>query len=71
MAVGGYLIVEYAPQLLDNEEFRPVRMDGHYSEKEDAEQIAEKWAEESSHKQSRIVVVEVVAEAKQPEGWKK
>lgn len=70
MSVGGYLIVEYAPTLLDNDEFRPVRMDGHYAEKKDAEAIANGWAEESSHKETRIVVVEVVAEAKQPEFWK-
>ena len=70
MASGGYLIVEYAPKLLDNNDFGPVRMDGHYADRDVAEQIAEMWAEESSHKQTRIVVVEVVAETKRPDSWK-
>ena len=71
MPANGYLIIEYGPQLLDNEDFNPVRMDGHYSDKADAEEIAQRWAEESKLKQSRIVVVEVVAETKQPDGWKR
>ena len=71
MEDGEYLIVEYAPQLLDNEDFRPVRMDGHYADRDTAEEIAKKWAEESSHKQTRIIVVQVVAQAKKPESWKK
>jgi hypothetical protein len=71
MANGGFLVVEYAPTFLDNEDFRPVRMDGHYAEKQDAEEIAQMWAEESLNAQTRIVVVEVVAETKQPDFWNK
>lgn len=70
MKSGGFLVVEYAPTLLDNEDFRPVRMDGHYADKQAAEEIAQMWADESSNAQTRIVVVEVVAETKQPDFWK-
>lgn len=62
-----YLIIEYAPSNLDNNEFRPVRMDGHYLSREDAKRIAEGWAAETTNKQTRIVVVEVVEEVKQPD----
>lgn len=65
-----FLIVEYAPSLLDNKDFAPVRMDGHYADQADAERIAKGWADETSNKGTRIVVVEVASVLKDPDSWK-
>jgi hypothetical protein len=50
---------------------QPVRIDGHYGRFEDAKEVAELWAEEPNHPESRIVVAEVVFEAKEPAHWAK
>ena len=65
----GYLVIEYWPHTMDNEELVPARIDGHYSHKDLAEEIARLWAEAPKHPESRIVVVEVVFEAKAPAHW--
>ena len=64
-----YLVVEYFPHLMDSAKLIPARIDGHYSERQSAEEVAALWAEEPVHKESRIVVVEVMAEAKTPAHW--
>jgi len=64
-----YLVMEYLPHAMDNEKPRPARIDGHYAEKEMAEEIATLWAENPLHLESRIVVSEIVFEAKQPAHW--
>jgi hypothetical protein len=61
-----YMVIEYAPSLLDNREFAPVRMDGHYAEREAAERIASLWAKSPTSEDTRIVAVEVVTVAKEP-----
>ncbi|MGR3760899.1 hypothetical protein ACUXV3_12330 [Roseobacteraceae bacterium NS-SX3] len=69
MKNGGYLVIEYAPSLLDNREFYPVRMDGHYADRDVAEAIADGWAAETTSEGSRIIVAEVVSETKRPADW--
>ncbi|UWR20199.1 hypothetical protein [Sulfitobacter pontiacus] len=64
MKVKEFLVIEYAPSLLDNEVFAPVRMDGAYSDYSNAQDIAEIWASETSTPGHRIVVAEVVKEVK-------
>lgn len=66
-----YLVVEYFPHMMDGDEMIPARIDGHYLDRAEAEDIAEFWAEEPKHCESRIVVVEVLAEAKEPAHWRK
>ena len=69
MAELKFLVVEYFPHMMDHEKLIPARIDGHYSERLSAEEVAALWAEEPMHKESRIVVVEVMAEAKTPAHW--
>jgi hypothetical protein len=64
-----YLVVEYFPHMMDNKKTRPARIDGHYSDKATAEEVARLWAENPLHPESRIVVAEVVAEVKTPAHW--
>lgn len=68
-----YLVVEYFPVLLDGRAdlrtAQPARMDGHYAYREDAEGVAELWAESPLHEGSRIVVAEVVTVHKDPAHW--
>lgn len=65
-----YIVVEYFPHLMDGDELRPARIDGHYRDYEDAKEIAEFWAENPKSPDSRIVVAEVSFEAKAPIRWK-
>lgn len=64
-----FLVIEYFPHVMDGDAMRPARIDGHYRDKRDAEEIAALWAENPKHKESRIVVVEVQHEAKVPAHW--
>lgn len=64
-----YLVIEYLPHIMDGHDPRPVRIDGHYSDKKDAEEIAALWAENPMHKESRIVVAEIQHQAKAPAHW--
>jgi hypothetical protein len=64
-----HLVLEYLPHAMDGYEFRPARIDGHYSDEKDARDIAALWAEDPLHKESRIVVVKVTHEAKAPAHW--
>lgn len=65
-----YLVIEYLPHAMDGDKAHPVRVDGHYSDFADAKDIAEFWAGAPLHAESRIVVVEIQHEAKQPRHWK-
>lgn len=64
-----YLVIEYFPHAMDGDDPRPARIDGHYSSRRDAEDISKLWAESPLHPESRIVVVEVLSEAKSPKHW--
>ena len=64
-----FLVIEYFPHIMDGDEMRPARIDGHYRYRKDAEEIATFWAEEPKHKESRIVVVENQSEAKATAHW--
>ena len=64
-----YLVIEYFPHAMDSHDPKPARIDGHYAEKEMAEEVAALWAENPLHPESRIVVSEIVFEAKQPAHW--
>jgi hypothetical protein len=62
-------VVEYIPHMMDGRKPRPARIDGHFDRKAAAEEVAQFWAESPMHAESRIVVVEIVAEAKAPAHW--
>lgn len=64
-----FLVVEYAPHMMDGTKTIPARIDGHYAKREMAEEIAALWAESPKHAETRIVVVEVVHEEKKPAHW--
>jgi hypothetical protein len=64
-----YLVVEYLPHVMHGSKPRPARIDGHYDNKAIAEEVAQLWAEAPLHAESRVVVVEIVAEAKAPAHW--
>lgn len=69
MAMLKYLVVEYLPHMMDGHEVRPARIDGHYRDREDAEEVAALWAESPIHPEARICVVEIVSEQKRPAHW--
>jgi len=71
MAKLKYIVLEYFPHAMDGFELRPARIDGHYRDRDDAENVAVWWAEEPHHKETRVVVCEVVMEAKKPRHWTK
>lgn len=64
-----FLVIEYWPHAMDCDKLRPARIDGHYARRDMAEEVAALWAEHPKHKESRIVVAEVVHEAKTPAHW--
>lgn len=64
-----FLVVEYAPHMMDGNKTIPARIDGHYAQREMAEEVAAIWAENPKHEETRIVVVEVQHEAKAPKHW--
>lgn len=64
-----FIVVEYIPSAMEPEALCPARIDGHYADREMAEDVAAWWAENPMHEQSRIVVAEVVAETKKPREW--
>ena len=65
-----FMAIEYLPHAMHQENVSPVRIDGHYRQFEDAKDIAEMWAENPGHPETRIAVASVEFEAKQPERWK-
>ena len=69
MADLNYLVIEYAPQLLDNYKAVPVRIDGHYGSLEMAEEVSALWAESPLGAETRIVVAEIRHQAKAPRHW--
>lgn len=64
-----YLVIEYAPHMMDGDKLIPARIDGHYGPKEWAQEVAEMWAENPLHPETRIAVVEVVHVTKDPKHW--
>ena len=66
----GYLVVEYEPHAMDNKRKSLVRIDGHYSDRSMATDIAKLWASRSNSTDSRIVVVEINDVTKDPDHWK-
>ena len=66
-----YMVIEYFPQAMAHDKMIPARIDGHYANREDAQGVADLWAESPAHDHSRIVVVEVLYAAKDPEYWQK
>ena len=64
-----YIVIEYFPHAMDAHDPKPARIDGHYSDRADAEEVAALWAENPLHSESRIIVSEIVFEAKQPAHW--
>lgn len=64
-----YIVVEYFPEEMDGEEFAAARIDGHYRNREDAEGVAQWWAEQNKFAESRVVVAEIVAVTKTPKSW--
>ena len=69
-----YIVIEYAPDSMEGRHDAPpvpVKIDGHYRSREDAEGVAAYWAEASNRKGTRIVVAQIVHEAKSLDHWKK
>lgn len=64
-----FLVIEYIPDLMDGEKETAARIDGHYRHREDAVSVAEWWAENPKHPESRIVVAEVRDVMKNPKQW--
>lgn len=64
-----YLVIEYWPHIMDSDDLKPARIDGHYAKLEMAKAVAELWAEEPKHPESRIVVAKVKFEAKMLKHW--
>ena len=65
-----YLLIEYEPYSMSNRNKVSARMDGHYSERKMAEEVAELWREEAISPNTRIVVAEIVTDIKQPDHWR-
>jgi hypothetical protein len=64
-----YLVIEYLPHAMSSRKLVPARMDGHYLERADAQGVADLWVEDPFHPESRVVVVELLSEAKAPAHW--
>lgn len=64
-----FIVIEYLPHTMHRQEWLPARLDGHYTHEADANGVADLWAENPKHSESRIVVCEVHHEAKAPDHW--
>lgn len=64
-----FLIIEYAPHIMECDKAVPVRIDGHYKSRKMAEEIAELWGRNPMHPETRIAVVEVKHVVKDPAHW--
>ena len=68
VTVGTFMVMEYDPTKLHNENYESVRVDGYYSEKDGphgADGIADMWAQETARPGNRVVVVKIVYDAEQ------
>lgn len=64
-----FLVIEYAPHIMDPEKAMPVRIDGHYTSRKTAEEVAAIWGSNPLHPETRIAVVEVKHVVKDPAHW--
>lgn len=66
-----FLVIEYVPHLMDGTKLTPARIDGHYGSHELAAEVAELWAANPLHAETRIVVAEIRTEIKAPAHWQR
>ncbi|MGB1215022.1 MAG: hypothetical protein ACPG4X_16765 [Pikeienuella sp.] len=64
-----FLVIEYVPHIMHHERMSPVRIDGHYETEKTATEVAQLWSKAPKHRETRIVVAQIVAEAKRPAHW--